>query len=363
MPLPATIERPSREAFRLSLDPVQNAIASMMLVAKNEDMPGVGAWVSQTRAKLSAEELFKHRLVIIGFYFTFQPEREWISFPEYLDALDKSDPVAMREKMLNIYMGICEAYNKELDTKDIDWNHILTSVDNYIDFLEKSFSHSHIEVDVETKAYEYVLDPPAMKKLIVDHLRWFWNEHLSTEWEHVEPILRESAKAFQEANTESMNYLEIARYITGQELDETTWNKRFKGAKQVIFIPNAHIGPYIDKMNQGGTLKIIFGARQPDDSSIRIPELDRADIVARMSALADDTRLRILQIIAEGGELRSQDIIEEIGLSQPSVSRYLTQLTATGYLQERRINGSKAYTLSHARIEKTLKAVHRFLLG
>ena len=46
----------------------------------------------------------------------------------------------------------------------------------------------------------------------------------------------------------------------------------------------------------------MFGARQPEDASVRIPELDRADIVARMSALADDTRLRILQMIAESTE-------------------------------------------------------------
>jgi DNA-binding transcriptional ArsR family regulator len=68
-------------------------------------------------------------------------------------------------------------------------------------------------------------------------------------------------------------------------------------------------------------------------------------------------------MIAENGELRSQDIMVEVELSQPSVSRYLTQLTATGYLQERRVNGSKAYSLNRDRIEKTLKAVHKFLLG
>jgi hypothetical protein len=45
------------------------------------------------------------------------------------------------------------------------------------------------------------------------------------------------------------------------------------------------------------------------------------------------------------------------------VSRYLTQLTATGYLQERRESGAKVYILNKDRIEKTLKAVHAFLLG
>jgi DNA-binding IclR family transcriptional regulator len=61
--------------------------------------------------------------------------------------------------------------------------------------------------------------------------------------------------------------------------------------------------------------------------------------------------------------MRSQEIMETINLSQPSISRYLTQLTATGYLQERRENGAKVYILNQDRSEKTLKAVHAFLLG
>jgi DNA-binding IclR family transcriptional regulator len=68
-------------------------------------------------------------------------------------------------------------------------------------------------------------------------------------------------------------------------------------------------------------------------------------------------------MIAENGEMRSQDIIESVGLSQPSVSRYLTQLTVTGFLQERRVNGAKAYALNRDRIEKTLNAIRNFLLG
>lgn len=68
-------------------------------------------------------------------------------------------------------------------------------------------------------------------------------------------------------------------------------------------------------------------------------------------------------MIVEHGELRAPEIMDATGLSQPSVSRYLSQLTATGYLQERRANGAKIYTLNRERIEKTLKAISAFLLG
>ena len=363
MPLPATIDQPTREQQLVSLEPVQNAIASMMLLAKDDEMPGAGTWITEMREKLTADELFRHRLVIIGFFHAILPEKDWASFSDYLDNLEKSDPVSLRDKMLDAYAEVCIACDEEVKLAGVDWDKVLSSSDAYVDFLLERFGENLVEVDMESKAYQYVIDPPAMQKLIVDHLRWFWNEHLSKEWTRTEPLLRESVKAFQNTNLNSMSRLEAARYITGQDLEEEKWSRTLGHADQVVFMPNPHIGPYVTRMYCNDNVVIVFGARQPEDASVRIPELDRADIVARMSALADDTRLRILQMIAESEELRSQDIMEEVGLSQPSVSRYLTQLTATGYLQERRVNGSKVYALNRDRIEKTLKAVHKFLLG
>ena len=363
MPLPAAIEQPAREQHRVSLEPVRNAIASMMLLAKGNEMPGTGAWVAQTREKLTADELFNLRLVIIGFFHAILPEKNWASFPDYLDDLEKSDPVALRDKMLNAYAEICIACDEEIKSAGVNWNEVLSSSDAYVEFLLERFGEKLVEVDIETEAYEYVIDPPAMQKLIVDHLRWFWNEHLSQEWARTEPLLRESVKAFRNTNLDNMSRLEMARYITGQDLEDEKWSRTLSEANRIVFMPNPHIGPYVTRMYCGDRFVLVFGARQPEDASVRIPELDRADIVTRMSALADDTRLRILQMIAENDELRSQEIMEEVGLSQPSVSRYLTQLTATGYLHERRVNGSKAYALNRDRIEKTLKALHKFLLG
>ena len=160
-----------------------------------------------------------------------------------------------------------------------------------------------------------------------------------------------------------MTRTELIQFVTGKEVTESKWGNELIEAKNLIFIPNAHIGPYMRAHKVGENFYVYFGAHLPEGSDVRIPELDRAEIVARLSALADDTRLNILQMIAEKGQMRSQEIMEAINLSQPSVSRYLTQLTATGYLQERRESGSKVYVLNQDRIEKTLKAVHAFLLG
>jgi ArsR family transcriptional regulator len=362
MPFPANIEKPVREANRVALETVRNAIASMMLVARDHELLGTGTWVAQVRENLTADELFRHKLVVIGFFHAILPEKDFASFSEYLSDLEKSDPVVLRDKMLKTYAEICIGCDEKRKAAGVDWDKVLRSPKEYVSFLIERFGADLVDVDLETKAYEYVIDPPAMRDLLAGYLRWFWEKHLSQEWARTEPILRESVKAFRNANLDDMNRLEMIRYVTGQDLNEDHWGKSLTGSEQIVFIPNPHIGPYVTRFHFRDALGVVFGARQPEDARVRIPELDRAEIVARMSALADDTRLRILQMIAENGEMRSQDIIESVGLSQPSVSRYLTQLTVTGFLQERRVNGAKAYALNRDRIEKTLNAIRNFLL-
>jgi DNA-binding transcriptional ArsR family regulator len=268
--------------------------------------------------------------------------------------------------MLRAYTTICQPAGAT--PQAVDWKHVLASPEDYVEFLKRGFGEDHVEPELERRAYAYVVDPPAMQALIVDHLRGFWERHLQAEWGRVQPMLAESARAFQALDFSGRSRLEIARLVTGQELSETAWKEfhwedLIESAGRVIFTPSPHIGPYINKVLCGDTLIIFFGARLPDEADVRIPELDRADIVARLAALADDTRLHILQMIVERGELRSQEIIDATGLSQPSVSRYLNLLAATGYLKERRVNGAKAYTLNRDRIEKTLKSISAFLLG
>ena len=98
-----------------------------------------------------------------------------------------------------------------------------------------------------------------------------------------------------------------------------------------------------------------------EGATVDAPDLSRNEIVVRLNALADDTRLRILRYIADNGEQRSQDIINELNLSQSAASRHLKQLSATGYLTEHRCEGAKCYSLGEERLRDTFQAVLAFL--
>jgi DNA-binding transcriptional ArsR family regulator len=363
-PFALKLEKTAPQAeISVSLEPASNGFISLMLAAKREEDPGIHDWVHRFNAGISSDEFARHKLVMIGLFYAVIPGKRYESFPAYIDYLDSQPPSALRDRLLNSYAEICMVGPRPENPLAVNWDEVLSSVTNYVDFLRSRFGEENVDADLEARAYEYVLDPAAMKQLIVSHMRWAWKNHLEPEWNRVRPMLEESVKAFQKVDMSGMSRLEAARFITGQELEEAKWAEGLGKAERVFFIPNAHIGPYLQRIQSENAILIFFGARQPESAEKRIPELDRAEIVARLSALADDTRLNILQMIAERGEMRAPEIIDATGLSQPSVSRYLIQLTATGYLQERRINGAKVYNLNRDRIEKTLKAVSAFLLG
>jgi len=363
-PFALNLEKTRIKNSLVTLEPAINAFGSMVLISKDEDNPGIHEWVTKTRAQMTSEELFRHKLVTIGFHYSILPTKTGMTFEAYLADLEATPPSEFRERLLNAYGKIClTTESREELNKPVDWNEVLSSARNYVDFLRFRFGEELTDEEVETRAYQYVIDPAALKQLVTGHIRWFWKNYLQDEWTRVRPMLEESAKAFNQIDYGEMTLLEIVQFVTGKEITETKWGDEFENAKDLFFIPNAHLGPYIRAVKINDNFYVYFGAHLPEGSDIHVPELDRAEIVARLSALADDTRLHILQMIAENGEMRSLEIMEAINLSQPSVSRYLSQLTATGYLQERRESGAKVYVLNRDRIEKTLKAINAFLLN
>lgn len=368
-PFALNLEKTTTKNSLVRIEPALNVFGSMLLISKAEDEPGIHEWVTKTRLQMSSEERFRHKLVTIGFHYSILPKVPGTSFEAYLEDLESTPPSGFRDRLLSAYAQIClTGKATESQSEAVNWEEILTSAENYVEFLKSRFGHELTDEEMETRAYQYVIDPAALKQLVTGHIRWFWKNYLQAEWNRVRPMLEESAKAFNQVDYSNMTRMEMIEFVTGKDVSsepklEWKWVNELQTASELIFIPNAHIGPYIRVDRIQDTLYFYFGAHLPEGSDIRVPELDRAEIVSRISALADDTRLQILQLIAENGEMRSQEIMEVVNLSQPSVSRYLSQLTAAGFLQERRANGAKAYILNEDRIEKTLQAVRAFLLG
>lgn len=74
-------------------------------------------------------------------------------------------------------------------------------------------------------------------------------------------------------------------------------------------------------------------------------------------AFADETRLRILRLLAKG-ELCVCDIMAVLGAPQPKVSRHLSYLKRAGLVSDRREGAWRHYSLARPK-----GAFHKRLLG
>lgn len=347
-------------ALNVALEPAHNVQHSLLLLARADEASGFDEWVYRTAAAMTPEERATNLLVMIGFHYAVRPRHSYPSFPAYLEHLATTRPTHLRDKVLDAYIDMARLNEGGASDARPSYDAILADVNTFLAFLRRGFGE-HVIVEIERQAYTYLLDPPALQQLIVGHLRAMWYKYLAVEWERVRPMLQKAVRAFDGVDLDSMERSAAAEYVLGQPLKDDKWCHKIDDAARVTFVPSAHVGPYTARIEAGGRLWILFGARQPQDAGEAAPELTRAELLVRLSALADDTRLSILRLVAEQGELRSQDVIGLLDLSQSGASRHLQQLSAAGFLSERRCNGAKCYHLNGERVDNTLAALGAYL--
>ena len=98
-PFALDLEKTRTKASLVRVEPALNAFGSMLLVAKEEDEPGIHEWVTKTSLRMSEEERFRHKLVTIGFHYSIMPQTSGGSFEAYLEALEATPPSELRARL------------------------------------------------------------------------------------------------------------------------------------------------------------------------------------------------------------------------------------------------------------------------
>jgi ArsR family transcriptional regulator len=70
--------------------------------------------------------------------------------------------------------------------------------------------------------------------------------------------------------------------------------------------------------------------------TVSLPQQDADELAVRFKALADPARLRILSLVSERDEVCGCELVEPLGLSQPTVSHHLKVLWEAGLLERER---------------------------
>ena len=303
----------------LEYEPVYNVLNSIALLSQVEQLPALDAWVMRTAAELTPEQRRTNQLIFAELAGALLPDRDWPDFPAYLADLAASPAGLLRDRALR--------QRPEL--------------------LANAALHA--------EANALLSDPPALQDLLATHLRAIWEGGLATEWRGVQPFLQRipgvtKHKAESDAAT-IMDNLRI--FIAGSACCEA-------GVEQIICAPSPHVGRYVFQLRQENVLRLFFHGQSNFAVVMRTTPVGRAELLSRLTGLADDTRLHILELFANQNELSAQEIMARLDLSQPSVSRHLKQLAP--FLVERRGEGaSKFYKLGSPQVGLTFHTLDQLL--
>ncbi len=103
---------------------------------------------------------------------------------------------------------------------------------------------------------------------------------------------------------------------------------------------------------------------RPADAPFALPEQPtEPDLLAKyFKVLADPTRVRILELLQQRGELSVGELVRVLGQSQPKVSNHLACLRWCGFVHTRREHPSVLYRVADERVLDVL-ALGRALLA
>ncbi len=353
-PIREAILAPETTRYQVKAEPAVNALQSLMMLARAGHHSGFNNWVMETQQSMPQELAKRNDVVLYGLHYTLTPDQSYESFPAYIQSLERTDPIELRDKCINAYLNLpCQKDKEQPSTEEV-----LESVDGFLDFLRCRFDEELVIDEIEREAYRLLTHPSEMREVIVDHLQHMWDQYLKVEWSRVLPLVNESVAAFERVDFSGMSDEDVMEYITGQKHEKSMeW---LKGIESFIFVPSAHAGPYVLPLHDETTAWITFGARLPEAQGKGTSDLSRVELLVWLSALSDDTRLHILGLIREHGELCAQEIIDQLELSQSTCSRHLRQLTASGYLRERRTEAGKCYSLNPDRLLATARAIESY---
>jgi DNA-binding transcriptional ArsR family regulator len=99
------------------------------------------------------------------------------------------------------------------------------------------------------------------------------------------------------------------------------------------------------------------------EAPFRLPDSPaESDLVAKyFRGLGDPTRVRILELLREEGELSVGELVARLGLSQPKISNHLACLRWCGFIEARRVHRTVYNRIADPRVGRMLELARGLL--
>lgn len=314
-------------------------LATASLLCAIPRFEGLGAWLHKTRDRLDPDLLqelclivnipgrFPHFSTTLGAQLPdHAPDMDFDQFRAHLESLPGAEyqRIALQTLTYGLDPEQLPEDLFELVEKPEDWADCLATIE------------SDMPLD---RVAALIRDGEQLKDRLITALTRFWREAYEQEYQATYPAMQRSVR-YQQSRPQSVDFRDLFASVTGRMLPETLTGL-LPSITQVTFAPSCYVGPYVAVAGHRERLILYYNCRSTPAS----PALaDGATLYPPLKALADETRLQILYLLRDR-ELYAQEIVDNLDISQPAVSRHLNLMAAAGVLKIRREGNTKYYSV------------------
>lgn len=217
-------------------------------------------------------------------------------------------------------------------------------------FVGLEYLRSHVD-----EISRLIVNPEELKATLLYIVTRFWDRHFKIEYPRWRSLEQHSIESLQQEE-QSGEFEKDFHHITGRDYPESA--PSLEGVKHAIFIPSCFTGPYLSVdalLGDSDTISVVYNCR-PTGTAGHATHVSVEEVFAPLKALADETRLEILDVLV-GRELYAQQIVDRMNISQSAVSRHLRLMVACGILRVRKQEGMKFYSINESTLSNLGKTI------
>jgi len=235
---------------------------------------------------------------------------------------------------------------------------------------ETVLEHAAAAGDRSRSLAELLLDDPAeLARRFADVLADYWAKAFEAEWERIEPLLADSIDEAGRVLASAGIWAVLGRLPPRCRVDANReellidlphdHDVAVSEANPLVLSPSVFVWPHLRaNCDPPWPTALVYAA--PFLAREAAPRVPPAELLRILRALGDDTRLRILKLIAERPRT-TQELEPLVGLSTAGLSKSLRRLAEAGVVVPRREGYYVVYSLDPARIAALSPALSGFL--
>lgn len=328
-------------------------MSAMSLICAAPHFEGLDAWLPETRQRLPHAFLDEMALVL-GFpgrfhrfveevYATLLAENPALSYEAFLARLRASSEEAYVEMA---HHAIAKGVKSPLPPEAV------RALLRNSAALPEHLRLVDLKIDVEA-ALAFLKDLSQLKRRFIAVVERFWRKVYEAEWAATLPLMEWSV-AYHRRQRYQLNFPDLFVAVTGCPLPEAYADLT---PDRVCFVPSCYLGSYLAFMNHGQGITVFYNCRAtPTGGQPR----DGLELLPSLKALADETRLRIVEML-RGREMYARQIADSLGISLAAASRHLELMAGARVLCVRREGNVKLYAVDASALIHLAEALARLI--